>query len=310
MLGTLVNRTVANLLPLVPRPLVWRISRRYIAGETLADALGLIQSLNARGLRATLDVLGEDTEHPRQVTLARDLYLEALEQIEGLGLDCNVSVKLSQLGLRLDPDLTRSVLAELTRTAAARGNFVRIDMEDSTVTDATLETYRHLRQDCTNVGIVLQACLKRTPADLESLLAENHAHVRLCKGIYIEPEAIAWRQPQQVSAAYRSLLERLLDGGAEKTAIATHDPALLRFALDLIERMRPARERYEFQMLLGVAEDLRDELLAAGHPVRIYVPFGEHWYAYSSRRLRENPAIAGHVMRNLLPRTGGDGRLG
>ncbi|MEM9301139.1 MAG: proline dehydrogenase family protein [Pseudomonadota bacterium] len=297
-----LNAAMVAALPLMPRTLVWRISRRYIAGVSLADALATVKHLNERGVCATLDVLGEDVSRPDQVAEAAALYRRALDLIAEQRLDCNVSIKLSEMGLRFDEELCRRTMADLVARAEDRGNFVRIDMEDSSVTDVTLDIYRELRSRYPRVGTVLQACLRRTSDDVAALLAEGVAHLRLCKGIYIEPAEIAFTRREDVAASFRQLLEALLAGGCEKLGIATHDPALVRDALAALERMAVPRGRYEFQMLLGVAERLRDELVDAGHPLRVYVPFGEHGFAYSSRRLRENPTIAGHVAKNLFLR--------
>lgn len=295
-----LNAAMVAALPYLPRSLVWRISQRYIAGVTLDDALARMGELNRSGVSATLDVLGEDVRDPAQVTESVALYRAALAEIAARGLDGNVSIKLSEMGLRFDEALCRQVMDELAKLAGDYGNFVRIDMEDSSVTEVTLTIYRALRQRYRHVGIVVQSCLKRTPEDVAGLLADGIAHVRLCKGIYREPETVAHVRPAAISAAYGQILEQLLEGGCEKVAIATHDPKLVTRAVALLRRTGTPRERYEFQMLLGVAERLRDELVADGHPLRVYVPFGEQWFAYSARRLRENPAIAGHVAKQLV----------
>jgi len=206
-------------------------------------------------------------------------------------------VKLSALGLKLDLDLCREHLEAIVRDAAARTRFVRIDMEDSSTTDDTLRLYRELRgKGLDNVGVVLQACLRRTVADVEAL-RDLEPNVRICKGIYVEPPAIAFRDFHDVRAAYLRALDALL-AGASFTAIATHDELLLAEAT----RRVAGRDGYEFQMLLGVRPERGDALVAAGEPLRVYVPYGEQWYAYSLRRLQENPAIAGHVMRDTLRR--------
>ncbi len=297
-----INAAMVKALPLMPRALVWRVSQRYIAGIRLEDALDTAASLNRQGMRATIDVLGEDVREPRQVAESAQLYRDALAEISRRGLDCNVSIKLSEMGLRFDPALCRRIMAELVEAAEAHSNFARIDMEDSSVTDVTLAIYRELRANHDNVGTVVQSCLKRTPTDVRQLLTEGMAHLRLCKGIYLEPSEIAHQERTEISKAYNDLLDQLLDGGCEKVGIATHDPPLVKHALAALAARNVPKERYEFQMLLGVAEKLRDELVAAGHPLRVYVPFGEHWYAYSARRLRENPTIAGHVAKNLFLR--------
>ena len=175
-------------------------------------------------------------------------------------------------------------------------------MEDSSVTDATLDIYRRLREEFSNVGTVIQSCMHRSAADIKSLLDSGPTYIRLCKGIYLEPETVAFSDADQIRRSYCELLEQLIVGGVKKVGIATHDPALIVFAVDFIDSRKVDRTRYEFQMLLGVAENLRSRLVAAGHPVRVYVPFGERWFAYSVRRLRENPEIAGHIVRNLFSR--------
>ena len=296
----MLNRAFVNLLPLVPRPLVWRISKRYIAGTHLEDALDCVRTLNARGMSATLDVLGEDSIDAANAIGSRDLYLRALEQIHRSKLDCNISVKLSQMGLRFDPSLCRSVMKDLVLSAESQENFVRIDMEDVTVTQITIDIYRELRQASSAVGTVVQSYLHRTPADVASLLADGPTNLRLCKGIYVESPEHAIQDREGVREAFRAILRQLFEGGATKVGIATHDRPLVDVALELIDELKVPKEHYEFQMLLGVTDQIREELVSAGHPLRVYVPFGEEWYAYSSRRLRENPKIAGHVVKNLF----------
>lgn len=300
MPGGLLNRSLVGMLQQVPKPLVWRFSKRYIAGTELADAYSVVRALNDEGCSATIDVLGEDSTALQQVEAARDLYLEAIRGISDRSLDCNVSVKLSELGLRFDSALCARVMGELVGAAAAVSNFVRIDMEDSSVTTATLELFRELRGAHRNVGAVIQSCLHRSASDVEELLQAGIANVRLCKGIYIEPEEISYRDPEDIRSAYRELLERLLKGKAERVGIATHDPLLVEHAERTLRKLRVPKSRYEFQMLLGVAGNLRRELVSRGHPLRVYVPFGENWHAYSMRRLRENPNMMGHLIGNLL----------
>jgi proline dehydrogenase len=299
---SLLNRAVTALLPHVPKPLVWRFSRRYIAGTSLDEAFETVADLNALGCAATVDVLGEDVQDSTLAEYYRDLYLRAMDDIAARRPDCNVSVKLTEMGLRVDEALCRRILRELAEAAEAQSTFLRIDMEDSSITAVTLDIYRELRRDHDCVGAVLQSCLRRSADDVAALLAEDIANVRLCKGIYLEPPEIAFQDREEIRAAFRRLLEALIHGGAERVAIATHDPPLIEHAVRLLRETGFPPERYEFQMLLGVAERMRDELVATGHPVRIYVPFGEAWLAYSLRRLRENPQIAGHVIRNLFRR--------
>src|SRR5210317_1127619 len=299
----LFNRTIAAAMPFVPRPLVWRFSRRYIAGVDLEDAYRTVGELNASDCTATIDVLGEDSTNPDEVKSAVDLYLKAIRDIHAKSLNCGISVKLSELGLRFDLEKCREAARTLIASAADHDRFVRIDMEDSSVTSVTLDIYREMRREFENVGIVIQSCLRRSEQDIADLLEEAPTDVRLCKGIYIEPKAIAFVDPDEIRNSFNELLEQLLEGGARRVAIATHDPLLVEHAEAIIEKLDADEDRYEFQMLLGVAGALRRELVARGHPLRVYVPFGDRWYAYSMRRLRENPNIAGHVVSNLLSRS-------
>ena len=300
MAASLLQRMIVAPLPYIPKPVVWRFSRRYVAGVDLASAFDVVRKLNSLGCSATIDVLGEDSTTLDEVDTARQLYLEALDGIRDQRLDCNVSVKLSDMGLRFDEQVCHDALDEIVDSASTRENFVRIDMEDSSVTSVTLDIYRRLRERRDNVGAVIQSCLRRSPDDVRSLLDSGTAHVRLCKGIYIEPNDIAWTDPGDINNAYCKLLEQLFEGDAEKVGIATHDPMLIAHAETTIKRLRIDRSRYEFQMLLGVAGTMRARLVRDGHPLRVYVPFGERWHAYSMRRLRENPGIATHIVRNLL----------
>ena len=297
----MINKAIVSLLPLVPKSLVWKISRRYIAGTSLNDALDCVRNLNEQGMSATLDVLGEDSTTREQALSGEALYQEALAEIDRQSLNANISVKLSMLALRFDESLCLEILQKLIRTAELHDSFVRIDMEDSSVTQKTLDIYRQLRRETGRVGTVVQAYLRSTEEDVRRLMDEGDTYLRLCKGIYVEPEELAYKGFTEVQDAFLRNLEQMLRGGICKVGIATHDQRLVEGSIDLLQRLEIPKEQYEFQMLLGVTEDLRSELVSKGHPLRVYVPFGEEWYAYSSRRLRENPQIAGHVMRNMLP---------
>ena len=206
------------------------------------------------------------------------------------------------MGLRFDPEICFGTMHTIIAKASERNVFVRIDMEDSSATDITLDLYRRLRVRHENVGTVIQSCMRRSAADVGQLLQTGPTHIRLCKGIYLEPESIAFTRADDIRQSYRELLRQLLDGGAVRVGIATHDPQLVEFAEQLIARHKIDPARYEFQMLLGVAENMRASLVARGHPLRVYVPFGQRWLPYSVRRLRENPQIAGHIVRNLFTR--------
>lgn len=302
MESSFFHRFLASTMEYAPERLVWQFSRRYIAGTRLEDAFATVRALNASGCTATVDVLGEDSVRTEQVQAALDLYIRALDGIDAAALDCNISVKLSEMGLRMNVDQCKEVMGSILTCAKDRGNFVRIDMEDSSVTSVTLDMYRDLRANFGNVGIVIQACLRRSENDVAKLLREGPTNVRLCKGIYVETEEIAYRDPDDIRDSFRRLLEQLLESGATKVGIATHDPELVEHAKETITKLGVSKDRYEFQMLLGVAGRLRKELVEAGHPLRVYVPFGELWLNYSMRRLRENPHMVGHIVRNLFKR--------
>lgn len=293
----LLDRAIVRLLPAVPKPIVRRLSSRYIAGPSLDDAIRVVERLNAKGKLATVDVLGEEITSPDEARAIAGQYHDVLARIDEGGLDANVSVKLTGLGLELGQDLCRDNLQSVVRDAAARGNFVRIDMEDSSMTDRTLELYRELRvEGHANVGIALQAYLRRTISDLDGI--EN---ARLCKGIYVEPPELAHQEFEAVRASFVRCLERLVAQGTY-VGIATHDEHLIGEALRSVGEAGLTRERYEFQMLLGVRPDRADELVAEGHRLRVYVPYGQHWYEYSLRRLQENPKLAGYIAADTVGR--------
>ena len=295
---TLLDKTLVRLLPAVPKPVVQLFSSRYIAGPTVDDAVDTVRSLNGTGKLATIDVLGEEITSEEEARAIAQAYRDVLAAIEREQLDSNVSVKLTGLGLDLSHDLCRENLVSIIEEARKIGRFVRIDMEDSSTTSRTLDLYRELREDgYDNVGVVLQAYMRRTVTDIRAL-AGLQPNVRLCKGIYIESPSIAFRDYDAVRANFVRALDELKQIDA-KIAVATHDEWLIQQAL---ERVAPSYERYEFQMLLGVREDRASELVREGHPLRVYVPFGEQWYEYSIRRLQENPAMAGTIAKATVGR--------
>jgi proline dehydrogenase len=297
----LLDRAIVRVLPAVPRPVVRKLSRRYIAGSTLVEACRVVSELNEKGKMATIDVLGEEITGREEATALLAEYEEVFETIEREGLGSNISVKLTGLGLNLDHEFCRDNIAELVREAAKRDNFVRIDMEDSSTTTETLELYRELRgQGLDNVGIVLQAYMKRTLTDIADL-ADLRPNVRVCKGIYVEPAEIAYQEFDTVRMNFVEAVGALLDAGGY-VAVATHDDWVIGEALALIDERGLAPHQYEFQMLLGVRPELGDELVREGHRLRIYVPFGRQWYEYSLRRLQENPKIAGYIALDTLKR--------
>jgi proline dehydrogenase len=305
----ILDRAIVRVLPAVPRPVVKVISDRYIAGDDLSDACRVVERLNAAGKMATIDVLGEEIHNAEEAEAIATEYRDVFETIDRESLDSNVSVKLTGLGLKLGYELCRRNLESVVREAAERGNFVRIDMEDSTTTDDTLRLYRELREaGLDNVGVVLQARLRRSLRDVHAL-ADLQPNVRLCKGIYLEPELIAYQGFEEIREHFVRVLEELLKGGSY-VAIATHDDYLLDEGKRLVAEAGLDRDDYEFQMLLGVRPALGDRLVLDGHRLRIYVPYGNQWYAYSLRRLQENPKIAGYIAADTLGRLvpGGNGR--
>jgi proline dehydrogenase len=295
----LVNKLLVATIPLVPRPIVRKFAGRYIAGEEIGDAVRVVRQLEGEGALATLDVLGEHITRREEATAARDAILDVIGAISKERLNSNVSIKLTQLGLQLDRAFCLENVRTIVSRASGIGNFVRIDMEDSGTTDDTIWVYREVRKAFPNVGIVLQAYMRRTEKDALALIADGLGHFRLCKGIYIEPAEIAFKGKDEINDNFLRVLKAMFDRKAY-VGIATHDTALVEGAFRMIREMGLRKEEYEFQMLLGVRPDLRRRILADGHRLRVYVPFGRHWYQYSIRRFKENPQVAGHVLQALF----------
>jgi proline dehydrogenase len=285
-------------LPLVPKFIVGRVARRYVAGETLEDAVATIRTLNREGAMATVDVLGEEVAEATKADAAVQEYLRLLEVIHEQRLDANISIKLTMLGLKIDERLCAAHVTTIARRAGELDNFVRIDMEDSSCTDATLRIYREILESCGNVGAVLQSYMRRTTADVNDLLPLT-PNIRICKGIYREVRPIAWQGFDTVRANFVYNMEKLMAGGAY-VGIATHDAHLVWAGMRAVDRLGLEPQHYEFQMLLGVDPELRRIILDGGHRLRVYVPYGRDWYRYSIRRLRENPTVARNVVRAML----------
>jgi proline dehydrogenase len=301
---SLFNTLMASAIPLVPRALIRKVSRRYIAGETATEALARVRALDARGFLATLDVLGETVSSLSQADRTTDQYLQLLETIGHHGLRANISVKPTALGLLLDAARCESNFRRLLTAAGRHGTFVRIDMEDASITQAEIDLLKRLKCDHHHVGIVLQAYLKRTYDDIGPLLGERE-NLRLCKGIYVEDHEHlvdqAWHDRRAINAHFLNHAARCFDS-ATFVGLATHDEELIDQLIDLARRKGVDKGRFEFQMLLGVCEDLQGRLLGMGYAVRIYVPYGDDWYGYSMRRIKENPQIAGYLMKAALTR--------
>ena len=295
LFNTLVSKTIMH----VPGPVVGYFAKGYIAGEQLADAARVTKELNRTGAMATIDVLGEFINTLDEAAGFRDQCLEVLDTIAREGLDANLSLKPTQMGLLLDKAQAFANIRQIVSRAAELGNFVRIDMEDIACTDDTLDFYRRLRAEFPgHVGVVLQSYLRRTPADIDAL-ADAPMNYRLCKGIYNEPRQAAWKEMAIVNDSFVYCLEKMLRHQAY-VGIATHDEKMVFHALRLVREFGLRREQFEFQMLLGVDPELRAILLGQGHRLRVYVPYGAAWLPYSKRRLRENPTIARHALRQML----------
>ncbi|MBY0451275.1 MAG: proline dehydrogenase family protein [Cyanobacteria bacterium] len=295
------DQLLVTLLPLVPKPIVHQVASNYVAGETIDDVIQVVKELNQDGMLATIDLLGEFIRQPSEAEQAADAYVHILNVIQDHKLQANVSIKLSQMGLLLDKELCYRLMKRVVAAAEETNNFVRIDMEDSACTSDTIAIYLRLRQDSKQVGIVLQAYLRRTLGDVRHLIDERAGHFRLCKGIYVEPRALAFKDRELVNRNYALVLEEMIKHKAY-VGIATHDERLVWEAQRLIDQYQVPSDRYEFQMLLGVDPQLRQIILGGGHKLRVYVPFGQQWYAYSMRRLKENPTVARYVMQSTLRR--------
>jgi len=301
LLGLSRRRSLGRLATRLPvaRDMV----RRFVAGETLEEALVALERLRAAGFRTTVDILGESVESAGAAIAAADAYVETLDALAARGLDRNVSVKLSGVGLDLDEELCRANVGRIVARAVELGAFVRIDMEGHRTTDATLALWEAVRpppavRGAADCGVVIQSALRRSAEDVDRLIAAG-ARVRLCKGAYKEPAEVAFTDRTEVDAAYEALMVRLLTDGVFP-GIATHDPALIRRAQAISAEAAIGRDRFEFQMLYGVRRDLQVRLVAAGYGVRVYVPFGREWYPYFMRRLAERPANIAFVLRSVL----------
>ena len=283
----------------VPKPIVSHFAKGYIAGSTLADAVQVTKDLNQQGMMTTIDILGEFITEFEQAITFKDDGLEILRTIDREKLNANLSIKPTQMGLLLDEDRSFDIIRELVVEAQKLNNFVRIDIEDVPVTDVTFKFFRKLREEFPgHVGTALQGYLRRTPQDIIDL-ADGFQNYRLCKGIYIESRKNSWKNPQAINRNFMASLELLFKQEAY-VGIATHDELLIFESMKLIRDLGLKPDQYEFQMLLGVDEELREIILADGHRLRIYVPYGEDWLPYSKRRLKENPTIAQHALKQML----------
>jgi proline dehydrogenase len=291
------NNLIAQILPLVPKSLVKIVARQYIAGETLEQAIVKTLQLNRAGLGVTLDLLGEDPGSKADCTRALTVYEKTIETIHAKNLKAGISLKPSHMGLKLDRNFCLDNIRHLAQLAEQHHIFIRIDMEDASVCQETIDLFLNVHDQFDNVGLVIQAYLRRSLDDI-NLLIDQGANIRLCKGAYYwEKRQVAYKDPEIINDSYAFLLEKLLSRGCF-VGIATHDERLVFQSLKLIDKLGVPKGAYEFQMLFGVEEELRQILLDKGHPVRVYLPFGKEWFAYSTRRIQENPKMVGYVLAN------------
>jgi len=292
------NKIIVAIVQLMPKAVVGIFSKKYIAGETLDEAVEFVKTLNAKGIFATIDVLGESIKTKEEAVESKKKALQVLDTINQNKLKANLSIKPTQMGLSIDENFAFEQISELVEKAKQINNFVRIDMEDSPYTDATFKLFRRLKEKYDNLGVVVQAYLKRSYDDVV-VLNKLGTNYRLCKGIYIESPNIALKDKQAIRDNYMKVLDTILKSG-NYVGIATHDEYLINEAYKKIKDMNLSKDKFEFQMLLGVREDLRDKINSDGYKIRIYVPFGKDWYPYSMRRLKENPEIAGYIFKSIF----------
>jgi proline dehydrogenase len=300
----MIHKLISNILPHMPQPLIWQFSKNYIAGKTTQNAVEAATALNQSNTLVTLDILGEFIETMDQAKANRDEYINLIKTVEATEVQGNYSIKPTMFGLLIDKAACYEYMRDIVATAASFDNFIRIDMENSPTTDDTIEIFRRIKAEFPdNVGLVLQAYLKRTQSDIEAMLdlkADGaDLNLRLCKGIYVEPAAIAYKAYEEINTHYLENLEFMFQNDIYP-GIATHDQPLIQGARQLIKKYDVPKDRYEFQMLYGVTPKQRQSLVDEGHKVRVYVPFGAHWFGYSTRRLKENPAMVNHIVKALF----------
>ncbi len=298
------NKLIAGILPYMPKKLVWQFSKEYIAGETLEQAIEAAKALNAEGVLTTIDVLGEFIKNLEEAELNKKEYLQVIDAAETAKIKGNYSLKPTSFGLLIDKDVAYKHIREIVAKAASFNNFVRVDMEDSPCTDLEIELFRKLKAEFPkNVGLVVQSYMRRTLNDIKNLndlnSEETPLNFRLCKGIYVEPVHIAYKKYEEVNEHFLKDLEYMLEQKMYP-AIATHDKPLVEGAYSLLEKYKPAKDKYEFQMLYGVTPALRKSIMDNGHRMRVYVPFGKQWFGYSTRRLKENPKMASLIIKALF----------
>ena len=300
MIHSIFNRFITTLIPLLPLSFVRMIARRYVAGESSQEALKIVQRLNKNGYSVTLDILGEHSKNKPEAQSITNEYSDLYEKIHNQKLDCNISIKPTHIGLDIGEDFARTNLITLLNKAHETSNFLRIDMESSEVTDTTLDLYNECKKQYSEVGTVLQAYLYRSEKDLKMLSADDNCNFRLCKGIYRESPEIAIQKRGEINYNFLKLLRYAFEKNIY-VGIATHNLELLKKTYDIIDELKIPAEKFEFQVLYGVPmSGWLEKHIENGYKVRVYVPFGKDWYAYSIRRLKENPDIAGYILKDIF----------
>lgn len=294
----ILNKVLVPSISVLPKGVVKLFANKYIAGDKLSDAVSTVKSLNLKKLMATVDVLGESIKEKSEAVNSKNENLKVLDAINENQLNCNLSIKLTMLGLNIDYDFCREQVYEILEKAKSINTFVRIDMEDSSVTESTIKIFEESKKKFGNVGIVIQAYLRRSEKDILRL-TEIGANFRICKGIYVEPEEIAFKDGDEIRKNFLKILRIALERKSY-VGIATHDEFLIKESVKMVKEMNLRKDEYEFQMLLGVKENIREEAVTKGHRMRIYVPFGQRWYEYSIRRFKENPNLAGQVLKSIF----------
>lgn len=298
------NRFIAAILPYFPKKFIWIFSHSYISGETIDDAIRVARELNNKKIMVTFDILGEFIKTLDEAEANKIEYLNLIDTTFKSSLNANFSVKPTSFGLLIDKEICYKHIREIVQKAADHNGFIRIDMEDSPCTDLEIELFRKLKTEFPgNVGLVMQAYLKRTFQDIKNMLDLNYPEAplsfRLCKGIYVEPEAISFKKHDEINKHFLEDLELIFQNKVH-VGIATHDKALVESAYRMIEKYKVPKRLYEFQMLYGVTPNLRDRIVSEGHNMRVYVPFGKQWFGYSTRRLKENPKMASHIIKAIF----------
>jgi proline dehydrogenase len=300
----MINKLIVGLLPYLPKKFVWIFSKRYIAGKELKDALNVTRKLNSQRIKATMDLLGEFLTRAENIEYYKNEYLRLIEESVKAGLDNSFSVKPTMFGLLLDQERCYTSIREIVAKASSHNRFIRIDMEDTQCTDMEINLYKRLLDEFPHhVGLVLQSYLKRTLDDLKDLVAFDRGrgliNIRLCKGIYNEPAEMAFKDREEINQNFLIDLEYMLRNNIY-AAIATHDRKLIKGSYRLIEACHVPEDKFEFQMLYGVTPDLRQSIVEKGYTMRVYVPYGKDWFNYSTRRLKENPRMALHIIKAIF----------